>query len=74
MFQNDSGDNLVDDPDDSDECLDISEENTTFIHRKFIDLNHELLINDIDNNLTDEFVELGDIDFDIDEILNRVEK
>ena len=39
-----------------------------------IDLNHELLINDVDSNLTDEFVvEHGDIDFDIDEMLNRVE-
>ena len=72
MFQNDdNGDNLVDD---SDECLDISEENTSCLYiENFIDLNHELLTNNVDNDLTDEFVEHGDVNFDIDEILNRVE-
>ena len=75
MFQNDdNGDNLVDDPDDSDECLDISEENTSCLYiENFIDLNHELLTNNVDSDLTDEFVEHGDVNFDIDEILNRVE-
>ena len=39
----------------------------------FIDLNHGILTNNDDDNLIDEFVEHGDTDFDIDEILNRVE-
>jgi hypothetical protein len=75
MFQNDdSDDNLVDDSDVSDEVLDISEENTSCLYiENFIDLNHGILTNNDDNNLIDEFVEHGDIDFDINEILNRVE-
>jgi hypothetical protein len=79
MFQNDdNNDNLVDgsddSSDDSDECLDISEENTSHLYiENFIDLNHGILTNNDDNNLIDEFVEHGDTDFDIDEILNRVE-
>ena len=50
MFQNDdNGDNLVDDPDDSDECLDISEENTSHLYiENFIDLNNPIITKDID--------------------------
>ncbi|CAH1768698.1 2932_t:CDS:2, partial [Entrophospora sp. SA101] len=48
-------------------------ENHLFKKENFIDLNHELLTNNVDNDLTDEFVEHGDVNFDIDEILNRVE-
>ncbi|CAJ0833024.1 2576_t:CDS:2 [Entrophospora sp. SA101] len=74
IINDDNGDNLVDDPDDSDKFLDISEENTSRLYiENFIDLNHELLTNNVDSDLTDEFVEHGDVNFDIDEILNRVE-
>ena len=74
MFQDeDYDDNLIESNiDDNDEPLDISGENTSHLDiENFIDLNHGMLTNN--EILTEEFIEHGDLNFDIDAILNRVD-